>query len=306
MGDPSGGYFEIYTTVDGGDTWTRVPSSPNLTPLVPEEYGKSNAFTVLGNTIWTSTTFGRILKSTDKGLTWTTTQSPVPDFGGCSIADCGTDWDMAFSDENNGLIQTDDYQLFSTHDGGSTWETVNWSGVLRNFGIAAVPGLTGTYISVGEDLITSPERGSSFSIDSGVTWFNINDNPDLDHVDGGVIAMLNQDYGFASGFSTSPTQDGIFRWGGGPLLRTAILAATVFATDKSVMVSPNPTSGILNIKGKNISRIAVFDLLGKQMSETNDVESDAISYDLGFLTNGVYLVKITNDKGTSIVKIVKK
>src|SRR5690349_12948727 len=25
IGDPNNGYFEIYTTVDGGDTWTRVP-----------------------------------------------------------------------------------------------------------------------------------------------------------------------------------------------------------------------------------------------------------------------------------------
>ena len=77
IGDPTNGYFEIYVTSNGGSLWTRVPSSPALVPLDAEEYLISNNFTVTENTIWVMTTFGRILKSTDKGISWTISQSPL-------------------------------------------------------------------------------------------------------------------------------------------------------------------------------------------------------------------------------------
>ncbi|MCX6184620.1 MAG: hypothetical protein NTX74_06165, partial [Flavobacterium sp.] len=52
MGDPSGGYFEIYTTTNGGNNWSRVPSSNIPAPLAADEYGLTNQFTVTGNVIW--------------------------------------------------------------------------------------------------------------------------------------------------------------------------------------------------------------------------------------------------------------
>ena len=51
MGDPVGGYFEIYSTTDGGATWTRVPQA-NITAPLNGEYGIVNDYTVLGNKIW--------------------------------------------------------------------------------------------------------------------------------------------------------------------------------------------------------------------------------------------------------------
>jgi|GEM_PF-421035 len=303
VGDPAAGYFEIYTTANGGDTWTRVPSSSALTPIYEDEYGVTNNFAVVGNTIWVFTTYGRILKSSDKGISWTSFQSPLTWYP-CCFCDPNAHPHMAFSDENHGLLQSTSYELFTTDDGGSTWSTLNWSGVLRGFNIAAVPGLPNTYLSLGYDTDILA-RGSSYSIDSGQTWIDINNNPDLDHVTGGTISMLNQDYGFASGFSTSPTEGGIFRWGGGPMLRNAILGVPKFSIGKSVQVVPNPTSGILNISGKNIGGIEVLDLLGKKiMSKTYD-KLDSVTFDLGFLKNGIYLIKVSSDQDTNLIKILK-
>ena len=301
MGDPVGGYFEIYTTSNGGTNWTRVGSTPALVPNDATEYGLTNQFTVNGNTIWIGTTFGRILKSSDKGLTWSISQSPIPDFGGgINGTESG---DLAFSDANNGLLQTSDYLLYSTADGGVTWTSVAWSGFLRNFGVSEIPGLPNTYITVGEDL-DNTERGSSYTTNGGLTWININNDPDTNFVDGGVIAFLNANTGFASGFSTSAAVGGIFKWNAA---HQPFLAATTFSNDKAFTATPNPTTGLLNLAGKNINQVIVYDLLGKQVSTNNYSAINNVSINLGSLNAGVYMVKVTNSLGSSsTIKVVKQ
>lgn len=300
IGDPVDGYYEIYTTANGGNLWARVALAPALIPIDGEEYLVTNNFTVTGNTIWAMTDYGRLLKSTDKGLSWTISQTPVidgfftPDFGFAST-------DMAFTDQNNGLLQTSDFQLFYTNDGGATWTEHLYSGVMRNFGIAAVPGIPNLYIAVGEDIINT-QRGSSYSLDAGLNWISINDNPDLNYVNGGVVAFQNPNNGFASGFSVSPVVSGIYKWMTGCICG----AASDFYGKKSVVASPNPTSGILNIKGTNISQIMVADMLGKQISSTSYHALNETTINLDKLVNGLYMVSVVNDKGTSKIKVVKQ
>ncbi len=297
FGDPSDGSFEIYTTSNGGTNWVRVPAGNIPAAIDAAEYGLTNQYAATGNKIWVGTTFGRILMSVDHGLTWTVAISPIPDFGGgINGAESG---DLAFSDESNGVLQTSDYLLYNTTDGGDTWNSVTWVDNLRNFGISEIPGLPNTYISVGEDL--NAVRGSSFTTDGGVTWTNINDNPDTNYVDGGVISFLNATTGFASGFSTSAAVGGIFKWNGNPL------ANDTFTAQQIATASPNPTSGVIELKGTNISQVEVYDVLGKQISSNNYSSLNNVTLNLASLNNGVYMVKVSNATGnSSTIKVVKQ
>ena len=62
MGDPVGGYYEIYTTTDGGDTWARVPQANIPAPLAGE-YGLTRSIGSYGDTIWFGTQKSRIFRS---------------------------------------------------------------------------------------------------------------------------------------------------------------------------------------------------------------------------------------------------
>ena len=61
-GDPNGGYFEIYTTTNGGDNWVRVPSG-NIPPPLPGEMGIISSFAAYNNTFWFAT-FGATVQWT--------------------------------------------------------------------------------------------------------------------------------------------------------------------------------------------------------------------------------------------------
>lgn len=298
MGDPANGYFEIYTTTNGGTNWTRVASTPALVPVDPQDYGLTNQFTVNGNNIWIGTTFGRILRSTDKGLTWSAFQSPIPDFGG-GINGSGAG-DMAFTDANNGLLQTDAYQLFSTADGGANWTEIvlDPETAVKNFGISEIPGLPNVYISVGEDLLTSPARGSAWTVDGGITWYNCDD---IDQVDGGVVAFLNSNTGFASGFSTSAAVGGIWKWNG-----VDLLATNSFSKDKMFSAFISPSTRMLEVNGKNIANVTLFDVLGKQVFNSKYDSVNNASINVDGLNSGVYLVKVTNNTGANAtIKVIK-
>lgn len=310
MGDAVNGTFEVYTTTNGGDLWVL---NPVIAPLSAQEFLIQNNFEVNGNTIWVLTDFGRILKSSDRGLSWTALQPPIFNSQGSSFFEY-RDGRLAFSDSSNGLLlYTDRYLgdfenssiLYKTTDGGFTWTEINYTGPCRNFDITAVPGMPNAYISVGSDNIG---RGSSYSVDAGYTWANINNNPDTNFVKGNEVAMLNADHGFAGTYSTSSSIGGIFKWSGGDMLREAQsqLAISPFTENQSITVSPNPTLDILNISGENIIQIEVTDVLGKEIKNLKFDSLDTVNLNFDFLTSGIYLLKVTNDKGTVIKKFVKQ
>ncbi|GIR82175.1 MAG: hypothetical protein CM15mP83_9010 [Flavobacteriaceae bacterium] len=56
---------------------------------------------------------------------------------------------------------------------------------------------------------------------------------------------------------------------------------------KDIFVYPNPTSGVVQANQDIISKIHVYDLTGKELMKTN-----ASSVDLGFVNNGMYLIRL--------------
>lgn len=297
QGDPAGGYFEIYTTTNGGALWTRVPSASIPAPLTGE-YGYTHNYETVGNTIWCGTNRGRIYKSTDMGYTWTVAQSPVTDFGSATVSAS-----YSMKNQTDGLFISNTFDFYRTTDGAVTWNSEFPGGeYYRNFDIAYVPGTPDTYVCTGLD----PDdvgRGSSYSIDGGLTWIDINNLDALPVDGGGALEFYDCTHGLASGFTTSSTVGGIW-------VNQFDYCATAGVEEfngNTVTASPNPTSGNFEINGKNITHVTVYDVLGKQVIDANYGSLNTVKVDLGALNNGVYMVKVTNNAGaTSTIKVVKQ
>lgn len=231
MGDPANSYFEIYTTSNGGTTWTRVTTGNIPTPVAVDEYGTVGYFTAVGNTIWFLTTKGRIIKSTNKGATWTAASTPL----GTNI----TLTNIAFKDQLNGIVTgvdpttLADVGLYKTSDGGSTWTllTSNTAGITAKSGICYVPGTNGTYYISGA---TTNGSGTAYSTDDGATWTGI------DAIQHTAIEFYNESTGWSGGFNTSSTAGGIFK-----LTSSAMVASitppssTTFCDNSSLVLTAN-------------------------------------------------------------------
>jgi PKD repeat protein len=196
QGDPINNEFELYTTTNGGATWTAVPGA-NIPAPLSGEYGYTRQIEVVGNTVWFTTNKGRVYHSTDKGLNWSVYQSPLTDFGGT-----GQSGNLSFKDGNTGLIIESGGTVYESTNGGSTWNTVTTTGSVFVNGLCYIEG-TNTVFSTGAN-----PAGSSYSQDGGTSW-NIIDNEQ--HL---FVEFSNPSVGWSGWFNnqTNPSQDGMWKW----------------------------------------------------------------------------------------------
>ncbi len=161
MGDPNGGYFEIYTTTNGGTNWTRVAQA-NIPASQSQEYGTVNKFSASGNFISFVTTKGRAFVSTNKGLNWTYSSALI------GVDTAYTAWVqpknatelLALCYLPNGPTK-----LARSTNAGQTWQTSDWVGYLDNnaVGYSAISANAGMHITLsGSDV--------HFSYDEGKNW----------------------------------------------------------------------------------------------------------------------------------------
>ena len=82
--------------------------------------------------------------------------------------------------------------------------------------------------------------------------------------------------------------------------------------NKIISIFPNPSDGIINIENKNLKadKIEIFNILGKKVFESRDVETfhetslRLCIIDISELSNGLYFLKVL-DKDGEILKIEK-
>jgi len=279
QGDPANNYFEIYTTTDGGTNWTRVPSA-NIPAPLSGEYGYVHNYDVVGNTIWFGTNKGRFFKSTNQGLNWTVTQSPITDFGG--TASSGS---YSFSDANKGLLLASNGTLYKTINGGITWTTQAFTGVIGNRNIEYIPG-TSTVVSVGTTTGQSPTSYTAYSLNDGVSWTQVMSGTQVT-----TLKFKDSNLGFGGGFTTSSTAGGIYKYTG------TVLSTEQFADTTNLIAYPNPATNLLTVSGKALSEITVFDLTGKQVMAKKSNATDTFNLDVSSLSSGMYLLNAVNDTG---------
>lgn len=202
MGDPVGGVYELYTTIDGGTTWTPVPGANIPAPLTGE-YGIVDHYDVMGDTIWFDTNKGRVYRSIDKGLNWTVSSTGITVPANNAI-------DIAFWNANSGIAR-----LFNgtngvmtvrwTSDGGTTWTTGSYTGNMLGNDIKYVPGTVSRLVTTGAN--TTYTTGSSYSDDGGLTWTDIDIGTQRT-----ALGVYDINTMWAGGFTASPTSGGIFKY----------------------------------------------------------------------------------------------
>jgi hypothetical protein len=195
-------YFEIYTTTNSGTTWTRVPKA-NIgggVDALSGEGGWTSVIQAVGtNTIMFGTNKGNLYISHDRGLHWTISNT------GISPTSQGGINKISFKDDLNGLVaQTSEtLVLKETHDGGSTWQTLNPTGPFNTSDMVYVPGTDNTWVSVG--------YGASYSFDGGHSWAPFPGTQTDQYLS---VGFTNNHCGWAGTFNTDATVKGMYKYSG--------------------------------------------------------------------------------------------
>lgn len=298
MGDKLGSYYEVYTTSNGGTTWTRTPLFNFATST--GDFGYTGNYYVKGNTIWFGTDAGELMRSTNFGLNWTKITTPVLDFGGGTVTTERAEY--AFRDDNNGVIIKNNLDgtgaitssvFYRTTNGGTTWTTVTTSGFYN--GAIAYAG-TSMLVSGASSGTTAAGFGSSYSLNDGATWTNI------DGIGKTSLNFLNETVGYAGGFTnaTNNTVGGIYKFSNG-------LGTTNFINNKFTTY-PNPANTFVNISNNDnilISSIEITDLNGRIIKSVTVGNLNETQINVSDLNSGVYFMNISSDSGRAVKKFVK-
>lgn len=186
--------FSVFTTNNGGTTWTRV-AAPNLPVALTNEAGTVNFYDAAGNTIWFGTGNGRIFKSTDKGLTWTVKDGVLGK----------VQTNVRFIDVNNGIAYggfgSANFGFKKTTDGGTTWKDALPQGLITGQDYSFVPGTDSTWINCGYYSSVSINGNRSFYLLDYTTRVN-------------TAKFLSPSVGWGGGVYTLKNGGGIYKWNG--------------------------------------------------------------------------------------------
>ncbi len=228
--------FELWTTSNGGTSWTPVPGANIPNPLTGE-YAITNLYCKDGTTnVWFGTNKGRIFRTTDAGQTWNASYVQ----GSVST---NTVIDLAFAGPLNGIalvVGTGNVaDLYNSTDGGVTWNLVNPStpGVLpTNLGLNELAGIPGTTYFASVD---NGNNQISYSLDNGVTWIDWG-STGLPYL---TIDFVNAYTGWAGGFQGFPNGiPGVWKYTGVTFNSVFSLPVNVCKPAATVTVSPTNSS----------------------------------------------------------------
>jgi len=287
MGDPINGEFEIYTTTDGGTTWTVVPGA-QIPNILTGEAGWTSDFCVLGDNVWFGTNKGRVFASTDRGHNWIV--AAPPGFTGKNLY-------PAFRDNLNGLAlkyysAADTSGLLkSSSDGGTTYSNLTYQGSVLTGDIKYVPGSTNTYVTTGWDGTNqgTMRMGVTYSFDGGATWIT---DADINGTGLTCSSWLNDSTGWIGTFN-SGTADGIFKYNG-VLLPPEIPVASFMTPD--TLIALGRTATFTNLSTGSPTTYAWTFLGGSPQTSTAQTPGP-----ITYMVSGPHNVSltVTNSNGTN-------
>ena len=179
FGDPVRGRFQVFTTSDGGESWTPAPET-GMPPALQGEGafaasgsclvsgpGKTLAFATGGASV------SRVFVSTDRGRTFRVSTSPVP----AGAASKGL-FSLLWLDRKTLLSVGGDYKeralegvnVALSHDLGSHWTSIRANPIGFLSSVVRGPGKDGSVVAVGL-------AGTGISSDGGRTWRTADTTP---------------------------------------------------------------------------------------------------------------------------------
>ncbi|HPS26121.1 MAG TPA: C10 family peptidase [Bacteroidales bacterium] len=291
VGDPTSSPYEflIYTTSNGGSTWTQVPLANIPAPAGGAgETAIVDQFDAYGNTIWFGTSRGKIYKSTDKGLNWTKYPS-----GSTTYIYTNAQVTPVFKDASTGIVlgvysaDGSFAGVKKTTDGGATWTAITPTGYfVKTPNIDFAPGTTGTWVNVSSGI----GLGSSYSTNDCAAFINI----DTGSVQYTCVEMLDMETGWAGSFNENAANGGIYKWVN-PL---TVGTGEHNRANSTIQIYPNPTSGVVNIQfsifASEKAYITVYNLIGEKVLEKEFDPSFEMLLPLDLSGNvpGMYLVTV--------------
>ncbi|MFF7448913.1 MULTISPECIES: WD40/YVTN/BNR-like repeat-containing protein [unclassified Streptomyces] len=184
MSDPVDGRFRILSTSDGGRSWKVLPDR-GMPAAQEGEAGFAASGQCLVSSgpkdVWLATggaARARVLHSSDRGLTWTATDTPIP----AGDPARGV-FALAFRDRTHGLAVGGDYRPDQaspnagavTRDGGRSWGLAATPPPAYRSGVAWLPHSRTAALAVGP-------TGTDLTTDAGRTWHTV-DTGSYDTVD---------------------------------------------------------------------------------------------------------------------------
>jgi photosystem II stability/assembly factor-like uncharacterized protein len=301
IGDPNDKGFEIYTTSNGGDTWTAVAYT-NIPDALPDEFGSSDVFSVTGDKFVFPTTEHRLVASTDRGKSWKLIELPKGEILNFEnyIYDSNGNGYAIYGGISKGK---DAFALYRTPDNGSTWKNITLADkfwwILDVAKIPNTPTLIGTFAN----LNTKPARQQTrVSHNQGDTWQTIDTSTFIWNTN---FASPSTGFGFSRVWAK---HNEVHKYAGSAL--TGIFDPKHIEAALSFYPNPTASEAIVTIKSPKIGDyvLLINDLQGrlvykKYIDQVNDHQE---LLTLSHLSSGMYVLTLSNKEGLASLKFTKE
>ncbi len=322
----------LYKTVDGGETWTpqisnlacgvmlnrfadglhwlaqnqqyvaRSPSNgatwevATIPGYEPGEGQYLNAATnmscTMGDTLWSGTSNGRIVRCTDFGQT---SEFITTELGNAAII-----FPISFENHLKGLCYSlgigNNHQISKSKDGGTTWTVLPQQPGSMGWNICAIPGLPGAYV-----LASNYQHAAgkvAITTDFGNTWSVETIGQSLN-----AVMFSSPSTGWISaGKITADNQPAIFKYTGSPLVSTENAAEL-----PDFRLYPNPATDLLYFDFQGLNNMAAVqasltDLAGRCVY-TGTVTDQQLN--MQHVPAGMYVLKISTEEGMAVRKVIR-
>lgn len=254
-------------------------------------------FMTSGTNAWYRLNSNALYKSTDSGLTWTTTATTSFPIGmQPSVLEVNSETGRIYMNAKYGF---NNLSLYSDNE-GTTWDTLPVNNFLANSWMG-VPQIVSGLIAKGDLIVLGADQNANpshpdvlISMDGGQTFSA--DTIGLPS-NSGIAKVTNLHFYNDELFMVLNSSE-IYR-------KTGVLNLADKGEKSTILIYPNPVKDKLCVKGLNgIQSAELFDLKGKiLLQETWSHSFETI--DLSELESGIYILKVKTETKEEIHRIIK-